>query len=83
MPKPTERLSLWQQSFPTAVQLDAAVNLRQIADKYELSGSNIINVVHYCCLQALSANTNVITHENLLSGISREFVKEDKVFSKS
>jgi len=83
MPKPTERLSLWQQSFPTAVQLDATINLRQIADKYELSGSNIINVVHYCCLQALSANTNVITHENLLSGISREFVKEDKVFSNS
>lgn len=83
MPKPIERLTLWQQSFPSAVQLEAAINLPLIADKYELSGSNIINVVHYCCLQALSANTNIITQESLLSGINREFVKEDKVFSKS
>jgi len=83
MPKPVERLALWQKSFPTAVQLDAAINLQQIADKYELSGSNIMNVVQYCCLQALSENTNVISYENLMTGINREFVKENKVFNNS
>jgi hypothetical protein len=81
VPRPVERLALWQQSFPAAVQLDKTIDLRKIADKYELSGSNIVNIVHYCCLQALAADTNVITAENLMAGINREFVKENKVVS--
>lgn len=80
-PKPAERLTLWQQSFPEAVELAPGIDLRKIADKYELSGSHIVNIVHYCCLQALAADTNVITTENLMTGINREFVKENKVFS--
>jgi len=79
MPRPAERLTLWQQSFPGAVKLDDSINLAQIAEKFELSGSNIVNVVHYCCLQALSNSTNVITYDNLMAGINREFVKENKV----
>lgn len=81
VPRPAERLALWQQSFPAAVQLDKTIDLRKIADKYELSGSNIVNIVHYCCLQALAADTNVITADNLMAGINREFVKENKVVS--
>jgi AAA+ superfamily predicted ATPase len=81
MPKPTERLQLWQQTFPDAVQLDQRIDLKRVAEKYELSGSNIVNIVHYCCLQALADNTNIIKMENLLAGINREFIKENKVFS--
>ncbi len=81
MPRPAERLLLWQQSFPAAVQLAPDIDLKQIADKYELTGSNIINIVHYCCLQALAENTNRISKENLLAGINREFIKENKVIS--
>ena len=81
VPKPAERLTLWQQTFPPAVQLDATINLRQIAEKYELSGSNIVNIVHYCCLQALAADSNIITLEILITGINREFVKENKVIN--
>ncbi|MBK8965762.1 MAG: ATP-binding protein [Saprospiraceae bacterium] len=80
MPKPAERLSLWQKSFPAAVQLDADIDLQKIANQYELSGSNIVNIVHYCCLQALAGDTNRITAENLMTGISREFLKENKVY---
>jgi hypothetical protein len=79
MPRPDERFLLWQKSFPAAVRLAPDLNLRQIAEKYELSGSNIVNIVHYCCLQALSANTNIISAENLINGINRELVKENKV----
>lgn len=81
MPRPAERLLLWQQSFPAAVRFAPEVDLKRIADKYELTGSNIVNVVHYCCLQALAGNSNIITLENLFAGIQREFVKENKVFS--
>lgn len=79
MPKAAERLLLWQKNIPTAVQLDAAIDLNLIAQKHELTGSNIVNIVHYCCLQSLAAGTNVITAENLMTGINRELLKENKI----
>ncbi len=81
IPRSAERLALWKNTLPAAVQLDPAVSLPKIADKYELTGSNIVNIVHYCCLQALADDTNLITAENLNTGIAREFSKENKVFS--
>lgn len=81
MPRSAERHILWQRTFPEAIQYDPKIDLQKIAEKYELSGSNIVNIVHYCCLQALAADTNMITLENLMSGINREFVKENKVFN--
>ena len=54
MPKPEERLLLWRNNLPEAVQLEQTIDMDKIAKKYELSGSNIVNVVHYCCLQALA-----------------------------
>lgn len=79
MPKAGERLLLWQKTFPETVHLEESIVLRQIADKYELSGSNILNIVQYCCLQALAVNNNLITSANLLAGIHRELIKENKI----
>lgn len=80
MPRPEERLTLWQKSIPHGAKLDETVDLKFIAEKYELSGSNIINIVHYCCLQALAAGSNHLGQDNLLQGIQRELIKENKVF---
>lgn len=79
MPSSIERFTLWKQSFPTAVQLESKIDLERVASKYELTGSNIVNIVHYCCLQALDADSNIITSDTLLAGINREFVKENKM----
>jgi SpoVK/Ycf46/Vps4 family AAA+-type ATPase len=79
MPQPAERLTLWKNTFPQAVRLANDIDMKAISDKYELTGSNIVNIVHYCCLQALSAQTNIITKENLITGITRELTKENKV----
>lgn len=79
MPKPKERLVLWRESFPDAMQLHSDIVLENIAQQYELTGSNIMNVVQYCCLQAIAQDTNTITLENLKAGINREYVKENKL----
>jgi AAA+ superfamily predicted ATPase len=79
MPQPAEREQLWRKTFPPAVQLAPDVDLKAISERYELSGSNILNIVHYCCLQALANNTNVISVENIAHGINREFIKENKI----
>ncbi|WP_208346782.1 ATP-binding protein, partial [Aetokthonos hydrillicola] len=79
MPNAKERLQLWQMAFPSQVRLADAVDLQQLSITYELSGSDIMNVVQYCCLQALQQGDIVIHHEDLLYAIKREFSKAGKV----
>ena len=46
-----------------------------------MSGSAIMNIIHYASLQALNKKTNILSKETLIEGIKREFEKEEKVFS--
>ncbi|TAE55299.1 MAG: ATP-binding protein [Bacteroidetes bacterium] len=79
MPGPAERLKLWQQSLPAQVSLAHSVDLSQIARQYEMSGSSILNVVQFCCLQALARGSHEVGQEDLHAGIRREYAKEGKV----
>jgi hypothetical protein len=81
MPRASERLRLWQQSLPPNMALAEDVNLRLLSERYELSGASIVNIVQYCCLNALSRGVMVLTNEDLRAGIAREFGKEGKIFS--
>ena len=65
------------------------VQLDVIAAKYEITGAQIVNIVHHCCLQALAAgrvpaSTNgsgkyVIAQGDLVIGVQRELLKEGKL----
>lgn len=79
MPKANERLQIWQNSFPKAVKLHQKIDLNNIAQQYELTGANIMNVVQYTCLMALSREENVILPQDLLNGIRKELIKEGKI----
>lgn len=79
IPKPEERQLLWQKSFPPAVKIDRAIDWREISNRYELTGANIMNIVQYCCISALEGQTDVISLENLTNGIRNELVKEGKI----
>ena len=81
LPRASERLKLWQQSLPTDMALAADVNLKLLSERYELSGASVVNIVHYCCLNALSRGVLTLTNEDLRAGIAREFGKEGKIFS--
>ena len=79
-PKPTaeERLQLWEKSIPEQVELDASIDLRRVAQKYELTGSHIIGAIHHACLKTREASTNVIHSDYLYQAISRELAKEGR-----
>lgn len=79
VPKAPERLNLWQKSFPPHVSFQQDIDFQKIAQQYELTGSNIINIVQYCCLDLLEKGKTTLTQNELLSGIRREYAKEDKV----
>jgi hypothetical protein len=75
MPKPEERLKLWQKGFSDKCVLEDRINLGQIATNYELAGGSIINIIQYCSLMALNNNTNTILLKDITEGIKREFGK--------
>ena len=78
MPRPEERLRLWQQGFSPQAKLEKAVDLDKLAAQYELCGGSIMNVVRYASLQALESGDSVVTLETLQRGIKREHAKEGK-----
>ena len=48
-------------------------------DGYELAGAGIMNVTHYCALEALADDSRRLDLKRLEEAIMREYVKEGKV----
>jgi ATP-dependent 26S proteasome regulatory subunit len=80
-PGATERLQIWTMAVPAKASLASDVDLAWIANKYELNGSSIVNIIHYASLQTIARNSNVILKRDILEGIQREYEKEEKVFT--
>ncbi len=75
MPRPEERLRLWQQGFSPQCQLADNLDLKAIAQEHVLAGGNIMNVIRYASLQALKEGGTVIRADDVLRGIRREYAK--------
>lgn len=80
MPGPEERFALWKQAFADDVPLDPAADLRQIAEKYEIAGGVIMNVIRYATLKAIKKGDKVVSQAELEIGIRRELQKEGILF---
>jgi len=78
MPRPDERFHIWKNGFSDVSELEGKINLRQIANKFELSGGAIMNVVRYASLMALNRDSNEILFDELEEGIRKEYIKEGK-----
>lgn len=78
MPKPDERMRIWKNGFSEKTELEGKIDLRQLAQKFELSGGCIMNVVRYSSLQALTRGTNELLLDDIETGIRKEFLKEGK-----
>lgn len=78
LPKPAERLRIWQGAFPAKARLDPALDLERIAEKHELAGGAIMNVVRFAALKALSRESDLILVDDVEEGIRREFLKEGR-----
>ncbi|GEJ45803.1 ATP-binding protein [Chryseobacterium sp. ON_d1] len=80
-PKYEERLRIWQQNLPEQLQLED-IDLEQIARRYELTGSNIMNIIQDISLKIIASKEPgyKVNSDMLLEGIKKEYVKEDKIF---
>lgn len=79
MPGVKERLLLWQKAFPAKVKLADDVDPAVLAQKYELTGAAITNIVQYACLRSLARGENRLCYRDIYSGIKREFEKEGRI----
>ena len=77
MPGRSERAEIWRRSLP---KRGAYKDLAEQLSEYELSGGNIVNVVHHAAIAAISRNADEISIKDAMSGIRREMEKEGRVF---
>lgn len=71
-PDAEHRLILWQDNFrDKPYRLAADVDLRTIADDFEVTGGNIVNVLRYACLKAVNRMPQEIRMDDILQGIER------------
>ena len=77
-PSVEERKKLWQAIITEPLQVDAAVDLTEIAERFELSGGGMINVLRFCALEAAKRNSHTILKPDLMQGVKREYQKSNK-----
>jgi len=75
MPKPEERLQLWEKGFSGQCTLEEKINLQEIARSYDLAGGSIINVIQHSSLMALKRGQNIIQIKDIIEGVKREYHK--------
>lgn len=82
IPSPDERYTLWQHAFSGTCTLHPEIDLRKIAEDYEVAGGAIINILRFCALAAIKREDTVVTSQELLAGLRREFKKENKTIAR-
>ena len=79
LPDAEQRFALWKDNFRDKPYVLAAdVDLASLADRFEIAGGNIVNVLRYACLKAVSRTPQEIRMEDILRGIQRERHKDGK-----
>ena len=73
-PKAADRLRIWQALFPSDVPRSADVDLGLMAERFDIAGGNIRNILVTAAYLA-AANGQVLTMEHLLHGTRRELQK--------
>lgn len=80
LPDQHDRYLLWQQSIPEELPLDFDVDLEFLAERFELSGSNIKNVMVNAAFLAASQEKHVgMVH--ILKALENEYRKSGKYLS--
>lgn len=78
MPDSEHRLLLWERILGTTENIDLDISLERLAEKYELSGGAITNVVRYGAISSIQGNRTKMNEEDLIEGVTKELRKEGK-----
>jgi len=77
-PGKKQRKELWKHLFEKSFTLEEDVDLDELADKYELTGGEMINILRFCALSAAKRKEKTVQLKDILKGIRREYKKSNK-----
>lgn len=77
MPSPDQRLKLWERAFPPAAPRSPNLNLKYLADNFNIAGGSIINSSINACILA-SASREDVGMKHAIEAIARELIKMGK-----
>jgi len=78
MPDATQRLRLWQSMLGNTARIGPDVDLMQVAERHELAGGAIANVLRYAALQAVRGGRDALNAQDLRLALAKELRKEGK-----
>ena len=78
VPAENERLQLWRNAFSGSCDIGADIDFCKIAQDYEMTGGAIINVLRHAAMSAIRRNSREVNRSELIAGIRREFMKDNK-----
>ncbi len=78
-PEAPDRLRIWQVTFPPETPLAADVDLKDLAERYRLSGGNIRNAVMAAAFLAASDGSQAVGVRHIVHAIKREYQKMGKL----
>ena len=81
-PNVTDRSRIWQSIWPESAPLDGGVDLDFLAERYELTGGSIRNIVLAAAFLA-AEDGRVVDMPHLLHATRREYQKMGKVIAHS
>jgi hypothetical protein len=81
MPDAASRTRLWRDNFTgRGFILSPEIDFAALAERHELAGGAIINVLRHACLMAVERHPHMIEPHDLLEGIKLELYKEGRSF---
>lgn len=76
MPNAKERHAIWRNILNNTPSANDDIDLRYLAETFEMSGSTITNVVRFAAVHALQQQRNSFKQQDLELGIAQELKKE-------
>jgi hypothetical protein len=72
-------MEIWRRAVPSQLEVADDIDWADVARRFELTGAGIVNVAHFCALEALAERSHRVDLKSLGAAILREFGKEGKV----
>lgn len=82
MPDAAARARLWRDCFSKQRFAIADIDFDDLAQRHELAGGAIINVLRYACLSAVGRGEKTVQAHDLIAGIRREKQKDGQYVSR-
>jgi ATP-dependent 26S proteasome regulatory subunit len=67
-------VKLWEKYF--SMYDIENIDFDKIANKYEISGGSMLNVLRYCAIQATNRTSGKVLEKDVIDAIKKEYDKE-------